>query len=56
MEMEEDNGLNYTERCLRIFHYAELQARESTKVVYPVTLLLGILQDRTGVCAELHSK
>lgn len=46
--------LRYTERCLRILKYAEMEAERTTKVVYPVHLLLGILLEKTGVCAELY--
>jgi N-acetylglutamate synthase-like GNAT family acetyltransferase len=31
-----------------------MEAERTTKVVYPVHLLLGILLERTGVCAELY--
>lgn len=46
--------MRFTERSLRILKYAETEAERTTKVVYPVHLLLGILLERTGVCAELY--
>ncbi|WP_226530234.1 GNAT family N-acetyltransferase [Metabacillus niabensis] len=46
--------MRYTDRSLRILKYAEMEAERTTKVVYPVHLLLGILLDKTGVCAELY--
>ncbi|WP_059173338.1 GNAT family N-acetyltransferase [Bacillus sp. FJAT-27445] len=46
--------MRFTERCLRIFNYAELEAMKKTKVVYPLHLLKGLLLERTGVCADLN--
>lgn len=46
--------MRFTERTLRILKYAETEAKRTTKVVYPVHLLLGLLLERTGVCAELY--
>ncbi|MFS0639171.1 GNAT family N-acetyltransferase [Mesobacillus foraminis] len=46
--------MKFTERCLRILNYAESEAIKKTKVIYPVHLLMGILLERTGVCAELN--
>lgn len=46
--------MRFTERTLRILKYAETEAERTTKVVYPMHLLLGVLLDRTGVCAELY--
>ncbi|MEK4670958.1 GNAT family N-acetyltransferase [Niallia sp. FSL R7-0271] len=46
--------MKYTDRSLRILKYAEIEAEKTNQVVYPVHLLLGILLDRTGVCAELY--
>ena len=48
--------LRYTDRSLRILKYAEMEADRTTKVVFPVHLLLGILLERTGVCGELYIK
>ncbi|GLC89924.1 GNAT family N-acetyltransferase [Lysinibacillus piscis] len=45
--------MNFTERSLRIFKYAEKEAERTNKMVYPVHLLLGMLLEKTGVCAEL---
>jgi ATP-dependent Clp protease ATP-binding subunit ClpA len=45
--------LNLTKRTLRILKNAEKEAERTTKMVYPVHLLLGMLLERTGVCAEL---
>ena len=46
--------MRYTERSLRILKYAEMEAERTTRIVYPVHLLLGVLLERTGVCAELY--
>ncbi|MFJ7950687.1 GNAT family N-acetyltransferase [Lysinibacillus sp. NPDC096418] len=46
--------MRFTERTLRILKYAETEAERTTKVVYPVHLLMGVLLERTGVCAELY--
>lgn len=45
--------LKFTERTLRIFKNAELEAEKTTNIVYPVHLILGMLVESTGVCAEL---
>lgn len=46
--------MRYTERSLRILKYAEMETEMTSKIVYPVHLLLGLLRERTGVCAELY--
>ena len=46
--------MKFTERALRIFKNAELEAEKTTDIVYPVHLILGMLLERTGVCAELY--
>lgn len=46
--------MRFTERCLRIINYAELEARMNADIIYPVHLLKGLLLERTGVCAELY--
>ncbi len=48
--------LRFTERTLRIFKYAEIEAKRTTNIIYPVHLVLGMLLERTGVCAELSIK
>lgn len=48
--------LRFTERTLRILKYAESEAERTTNIVYPMHILLGILLERTGVCAELYIK
>lgn len=45
--------MRYTDRSLRILKYAEMEAERTTKIVYPIHLLLGVLLERTSVCAEL---
>lgn len=47
------NDAKFTDRSIRILKYAEQEAKKTTKLVYPIHLLLGALQERTGVCAEL---
>ncbi|WP_416150269.1 hypothetical protein ACM26V_04590 [Salipaludibacillus sp. HK11] len=47
--------MKLTLRTLRIIKYAEKEADKTTKVVHPVHLLLGILLERTSVCAELNN-
>lgn len=47
------NHIKFTERALSIMKFAENEAGNSTKIVYPFHLLLGILLERSGVCAEL---
>ena len=44
----------FTKRCLKIFDHAEKEVLKRNKVVYPVHLLMGLLLERTGVCAELY--
>ncbi|MCM3439259.1 GNAT family N-acetyltransferase [Metabacillus halosaccharovorans] len=46
--------MRYTDRSLRILKYAEMEAERTTKIVYPIHLLLGVLLERTSVCAELY--
>jgi N-acetylglutamate synthase-like GNAT family acetyltransferase len=46
--------LRFTERTLRILKNAEKEAERTTKIVYPVHLLLGMLLERTVVGAELY--
>ncbi|WP_187393493.1 GNAT family N-acetyltransferase [Bacillus sp. E214] len=41
---------------MRIFKYAEIEAKRTTNIIYPVHLVLGMLLERTGVCAELSIK
>ncbi|WP_175354224.1 MULTISPECIES: GNAT family N-acetyltransferase [Bacillaceae] len=48
--------MRFTERTLRIFKYAEIEAKRTTNIIYPVHLVLGMLLERTGVCAELSIK
>lgn len=48
--------MRFTERTLRIFKYAEIEAERTTNIIYPVHLVLGMLLERTGVCAELSIK
>lgn len=45
--------MKFTERSLRILKYAEQSAKRTTQIVYPVHILIGMLRDKTGVCAEL---
>ncbi|MET3195649.1 GNAT family N-acetyltransferase [Bacillus sp. OAE603] len=45
----------FTERLLRIINNAEKEAERTTKIVYPVHLLLGISIEKTGVCCELNN-
>lgn len=45
--------MKFSERTLRIFKNAEMEAHKSTNIVYPIHLILGILRERTGGCAEL---
>ncbi|TCN26074.1 GNAT family N-acetyltransferase [Mesobacillus foraminis] len=51
-----ENKFKHTERTLRIFTYAETEAKKTNSVIYPIHLLIGTLIERTGVCRELHSK
>ncbi|WP_367613835.1 GNAT family N-acetyltransferase [Heyndrickxia shackletonii] len=54
MSCEADvNQMKFSERTLRIFKNAEMEAHKSTNIVYPIHLILGILRERTGGCAEL---
>jgi len=46
--------LIFTKRCLKILDHAEKEALKRNKVVYPVHLLMGLLLERTGVCAEFY--
>ncbi|MDQ0158923.1 hypothetical protein [Alkalibacillus salilacus] len=46
--------MKFTERTLRVLKNAEKEAERANKIVYPVHLLLGILLERTSVCAELN--
>ncbi|MBA9028553.1 hypothetical protein [Peribacillus huizhouensis] len=41
------------DRSLRIINFAELEAKKTNKIVYPIHLLIGTSLERTGVCAEL---
>ncbi len=54
-KMESPN-FKYSKRALRIFNYAETEAKKTNSIVYPLHLLVGTLIERTGVCSELHSK
>ncbi|MFS0638824.1 GNAT family N-acetyltransferase [Mesobacillus foraminis] len=54
-KMESPN-FKYSKRTLRIFTYAETEAKKTNSIVYPIHLLIGTLIERTGVCSELHSK
>ena len=46
--------MRFTDRSLRIIRNAEREAERTTKVVYPVHLLLGLLHEKTSVCADLY--
>ncbi|SFM08155.1 Predicted N-acetyltransferase YhbS [Gracilibacillus orientalis] len=46
--------MRFTERTLRVLKNAEKEAEKTTKIVYPVHLLLGMLLERTAVGAELY--
>ena len=48
--------MRFTERTLKFFKYAEIEAKRTTNIIYPVHLVLGMLLERTGVCAELSIK
>lgn len=45
--------MKYTERSLRLLKHAEIEAKKTGELVYPVHLLLGLLNERTEICAEL---
>ncbi|MBU9723041.1 MULTISPECIES: GNAT family N-acetyltransferase [Bacillaceae] len=47
--------MKITERTLRIIKNAEKEAEKTNEVVHPVHLLLGLLKERTSVCAELNN-
>jgi len=51
--VEGGKSLKFTERLVRIFKYAETEAEKTASIVYPIHLLLGLLQERSSVCAEL---
>lgn len=46
--------MKFTERCLRVLEHAEEESLKRNNAVYPVHLLMGLLLERTGVCAELY--
>ncbi|SFM38037.1 hypothetical protein SAMN04487943_1161, partial [Gracilibacillus orientalis] len=46
--------MRFTERTLRVLKNGEKEAEKTTKIVYPVHLLLGMLLERTAVGAELY--
>ncbi|MGN7476411.1 GNAT family N-acetyltransferase [Solibacillus silvestris] len=46
--------MKFTDRSKRILKNAEFAAQQTTNIVYPVHILLAMLQERTGVCAELN--
>ncbi|MER1957155.1 MAG: GNAT family N-acetyltransferase [Solibacillus sp.] len=46
--------MKFTNRGQRILQNAEAVARQTTGLVYPVHLLLAMLEEKTGVCAELE--
>ncbi|MGV3467439.1 MAG: GNAT family N-acetyltransferase [Heyndrickxia sp.] len=47
------NQMKLSERMIRIFKNAEIEAHKSSNIIYPFHLLLGILKERTGVCTEV---
>lgn len=42
----------FTDRSKRILKNAEEIARQTTALVYPAHILLAMLQEKNGVCAE----
>jgi len=47
------NLMKLSERMKRIFKFAEIEAHQSSNIIYPYHLLLGIFRERKGVCAEV---
>ena len=46
--------MEFTDRSERILKNAEDVARQTTGLVYPVHIFLAMLEEKTGVCAELN--
>ena len=46
--------MRFTDRSKRILKNAEAIAKKTTELVYPVHILLAMLEEKTGVCAELN--
>ena len=46
--------MEFTDRSKLILKNAEAIARQTTGLVYPAHILLAMLEEKTGVCAELN--